>query len=104
MATLPYTIRPAQPRDIPSINAIYTHYVLHTVITFATEPNSNDTALANFKKVKAEGLPYLVATDENDKTVLGYAYVSGFRGERPAYRHSLELSLFCDPNHCRKGT
>jgi phosphinothricin acetyltransferase len=68
-----------------------------------TEPNTDEAALANFDKVRNEGLPYIVAEDNNSKTILGYSYVSSFRGVKPGYRHSLELSLFCHPDHVRKG-
>lgn len=103
MASTPCTVRPAVPEDIPAINAIHRHYVLNTVITFVIEPNSDEATLANYQKVKEEGLPYLVAVDQDQSTILGYTYVSSFRGVKPGYRHSLELSLFCHPDHVRKG-
>ena len=104
MSTPAFATRPAAPTDIPAINAIHKHYVENTVITFITEPNSDDTTLANFEKVKAEGLPYLVAAEvKNDNNVLGYIYVSSFRGVKPGYRHTLELSLFVHPDHVRRG-
>lgn len=91
------------PEDISAINAIHKHYVLSTVITFVTEPNSDEAALSNYHKVKDEGLPYLVAVDHDRETILGYCYVSSFRGVKPGYRHTLELSLFCHHDHVRKG-
>ena len=103
MTTTEYTIRPATPDDVLAINSIHKHYVENTVITFVTEANSDETALANYEKVKKEGLPYLVAEDNDSKTVLGYTYAASFRGVKPGYRHSLELSLFCHPDHVRKG-
>jgi phosphinothricin acetyltransferase len=102
MASSDITVRPATPEDIPSVNAIHRHYVEQTVITFTTEANSDDEALANYNKVKDVGCPYLVATD-HEGTVVGYSYVSGFRGVKPGYRHTLELSLFCHPDEVRKG-
>lgn len=96
-------IRRATPDDIPAINNIHKHYVTNTVITFVTEPNSDEATLANYEKVKAEGLPYLVAVDLDRKTILGYTYVSSFRGVKPGYRHTLELSLFVHPDHVRRG-
>jgi GNAT superfamily N-acetyltransferase len=51
----------------------------------------------------ASGLPYIVAEDSSTHSIIGYSYVSSFRGVKPGYRHSLELSLFCHPDHVRKG-
>lgn len=103
MSTATAFVRPATPDDIPAINAIHKHYVVNTVITFVTEPNSDEATLANFDKVKAEGLPYLVALDYDRSTIVGYTYVSSFRGVKPGYRHTLELSLFVHPDHVRKS-
>jgi phosphinothricin acetyltransferase len=104
MTSAEFTIRPAKPEDIPSVNTIHKHYVENTVITFVTEANTNRAALDNFDDVtKKEHLPYIVAEDNDTKKVIGYTYVSTFRGTKAGYRHSLELSLFCHPDHVRKG-
>ena len=103
MAPKDYTVRPATPEDIPSVNTIHKYYVENTVITFVMEANSDEAAQANYDKVRNEGLPYVVAEDNNSKAILGYSYLSSFRGVKPGYRHSLELSLFCHPDHVRKG-
>ena len=98
------TVRPASPDDISSINAIHRHYVENTVITFSTEPNSDEAALDNYKNlVTQQGLPYIVAEDNASKAIFGYSYVSPFRGVKPGYRHTLELSLVCHPDLVRKG-
>jgi L-amino acid N-acyltransferase YncA len=96
-----YTIRPATPEDIPAVNAIHRHYVENTVITFIEEPLSDEAALSTFNQITDSGRPYIVATDSDD-TVVGYCYVSPFRG-KSGYRHTQELSLFCHQNHVRKG-
>lgn len=102
MASSEITIRRALPDDIPSINRIHAHYVSNTVITFSTTPNIDAEALDNYNKTQDLGLPYLVATDSSG-SVLGFTYVGPFRGVRPGYRHTLELSLFLHPEHVRKG-
>jgi L-amino acid N-acyltransferase YncA len=96
-----HTIRPATAEDIPAVNAIHRYYVESTVITFIEEPLSDDAALSTFNQITGSGRPYIVATDSNG-TVLGYCYVSTFRG-KSGYRHTQELSLFCDQNHVRRG-
>ena len=103
MASTDTIIRPAIPQDIPSISLIHRHYVLNTVITFSTEPKWDTAALKDYDEIKSEGLPYLVALNADSKNILGYCYASPFRGVKPGYRHTLELSLFCDPHHVRKG-
>lgn len=103
MPTASCNVRPATTHDIPSVNAIHRHYVENTVLTFATEPSSDNDTLAKYHQVKGEGLPYIVATDEDAQKVLGYCYVSPFHATRLGYRHTLELSLFCHSDHVRNG-
>jgi L-amino acid N-acyltransferase YncA len=95
------SIRPARSEDIPAINAIHAYYVLNTVITFLLEPLSDEATLAKFEGIKAEGLPFLVAVQ--DDTILGYTYVSPFRSAKGGYKHSVELSLFCHHETTSKG-
>jgi len=68
-------IRPATPEDLPQVNAILTHYILNTVITFDEVPHQDVDMLYRYEKYSDLGLPYLVAVEEADLTkVLGYAY------------------------------
>jgi len=46
------------------------------------------------------GLPYLVA--EQNEIVIGFAYASAYR-PRPAYRFTVEDSIYFDPQHVRRG-
>ena len=98
------TIRPAEEGDVRGINEIYTYYVEHTVITFSMTPYGYDDALKAYKAVIEQGLPYIVAVDQESETIHGYCYASGFRGQRGAYRHTVEFSLFLDHEHKGKGT
>ena len=50
--------------------------------------------------VLSKGLPYLVA--EQDGSVVGYAYANWFR-PRPAYRFSVENSVYVHPEVRRGG-
>lgn len=109
-------IRPALESDIPSIAAFHQWYVLNTVITFRTEPASVSELLAHYQKLKAKGLPYLVAVPSSDydhssptksrsdpPVVLGYTHCSGFRSAKGGYAHTGELSLFCHPEARDRG-
>ncbi|KAF2279231.1 acetyltransferase [Westerdykella ornata] len=96
------TLRPCCADDIPAIAHIYEYYVLNTVLTFAHTPVPEDDFKRKWQEVLDEGCPYIVAVDDAQQ-VLGYTYVSGFRAQRRGYRHTVELTLFCHPDHRAKG-
>ena len=93
-------IRPSKEADIPAITAIYAHHVLHSTGTFETEPPSVQDMTNRRTDVLGKGLPYLVAVDGS--TVLGFAYGNWFK-PRPAYRYSVEDSIYLSPDQHRKG-
>jgi len=84
-------IRDATEADVPEIQAIYAHHVLHGTGTFDVEPPSAEEMLQRFRKALDGGGVWLVATD--DTGVLGYAYYTQFR-ERPAYAWCVEDSIY----------
>ena len=93
-------IRPSTEHDLPSIQAIYEHAVLHGTGTFETEvPNLAEMARRR-QEVLSRSLPWLVA--ESDGRVLGYAYANYFR-PRMAYRFCLEDSIYLHPDSQGKG-
>lgn len=87
------TVRDATEADIPPIRRIYVPYVLHALATFEEEPPSLEEMAARRASVVERGLPYLVA--ECDGVVAGYSYATPFR-PRPAYRHSVENSVYVE--------
>jgi phosphinothricin acetyltransferase len=94
-------IRPAQAADIPAIARIYAHAVIHGTATFELEPPSEAEMLRRFDKLRSGGpFPYLVA--EVDGAVAGYAYAGAFR-ERPAYRFTVEDSIYIAPELHKRG-
>ncbi|KAI7972801.1 hypothetical protein EIK77_003947 [Talaromyces pinophilus] len=111
MAT--YTIRDATPSDLPQIRAINIHYILNTVLTFRQTPSPPSTIQAKYNDIKAHHLPYLVAIDtslkhknddeDDSDLVLGYAYLSPYRGEMLSYASTVELTLFIHPDHQSKS-
>lgn len=84
-------LRPATEADIPEIQAIYAHHVLHGTGTFDEEPPSAEEMEAKFRHVVDHGWTWLVAAD--DTGVLGYAYFTQFR-DRSAYRYCVEDSIY----------
>jgi phosphinothricin acetyltransferase len=103
MLKQPIIIRLAEPSDMTSVSIIHRHYVLNTVTTFIMDPLSEEDHIANLAKVKYQTLPYLVAISKEDSKLVGYSYLSGFRGGKAGYRHTVELSLYCDPEYTGQG-
>jgi phosphinothricin acetyltransferase len=93
-------IRPTTPADIPAITAIYAHAVRTGTATFELEPPTEDEMLRRYDKLRAGGFPYIVA--EIDGAVAGYAYAGSFR-ERPAYRFTVEDSIYIAPDMQKRG-
>ena len=93
-------IRPSRDQDIPAITAIYAHHVLHSTGTFETEAPSAADMTIRRAEVLSKGLPYLVA--EHEGAIAGFAYGNWFK-PRPAYRYSVEDSIYLAPNLHRMG-
>ena len=93
-------LRPAEAADIVPITLIYAHHVTHGTASFETTPPDAAEITRRRDAVLAEGLPYLVA--ESHGTVAGYAYAGLYR-PRPAYRHTVEDSIYIHPDYQRKG-
>jgi L-amino acid N-acyltransferase YncA len=93
-------IRDATPDDIPAIQSIYAHHVLHGLASFEEVPPGVDEMRERFEAVRAAGKPYIVA--ELDGAVAGYGYASSYRA-RSAYRFSLENSIYVDERHRGRG-
>jgi L-amino acid N-acyltransferase YncA len=93
-------VRDAQAHDAPEIAAIYAHYVRTSVATFATAPPSPQDWLDRLAQQRAQGLPLLVGDEEG--AVVGYAQLTPWR-PRPAYRFTVEDSIYLHPDHTRRG-
>ncbi len=93
-------VRPAAPQDLPAIQAIYAHHVLHGLASFEEEAPPLAEMRRRFEEVTAGGLPYLVA--EEGGVVLGYGYCTLYRS-RSAYRYTLEDSIYVKQGSQRKG-
>ena len=84
-------IRDAAVSDMATVQTIYSYHVLHGLATFEETPPSTEELLSRRASVLAHGLPYLVA--ETDGQVVGYSYATSYR-PRPAYRHTIEDSVY----------
>ncbi|MCG8360857.1 MAG: N-acetyltransferase family protein [Kiloniellales bacterium] len=96
----PPSLRPAEEADLPSIQAIYAHHVLHGLASFEETPPDLSEITRRFRALRAGGFPYLAAALEGQ--VVGYAYAGPYR-PRPAYRYTVEGSVYVGPGWERRG-
>jgi phosphinothricin acetyltransferase len=93
-------VRPSTPADLGALRDIYALAVSQGTGTFELEAPDEAEMARRREDVLAKGLPWLVA--EQDTRVLGYAYANHFR-PRPAYRFSVEDSLYLHPDAQGRG-
>ncbi len=93
-------IRPAAEADLPAITAIYEQAVLYGTATFELIPPDLAEMRRRFDGLMTGGFPYVVAVLEG--RVVGYAYAGTYR-PRPAYRFTVENSIYLDPAIHRQG-
>jgi len=98
MSTL--EIRPATAADLPFVTMIYEHAVRHGTATFELIPPDLTEITRRFNALMDGGFPYLVAV--LDGAVAGYAYAGPYR-PRPAYRFTVENSVYLEPAIHRRG-
>jgi phosphinothricin acetyltransferase len=93
-------VRPAAPQDLPAIQAIYAHHVLHGLASFEEVPPPLEEMGRRYEDVIRQGLPYLAAEEKGE--VLGYGYCTLYR-TRSAYRYTLEDSIYVKQGWQGKG-
>lgn len=93
LPTLQLEVRDATESDLPAIQAIYAHHVLHGVASFEETPPSIDDLRGRLASVLSHGVPYMVA--EIDGAIAGYCYATPYR-PRAAYRNTIEDSIYID--------
>jgi L-amino acid N-acyltransferase YncA len=99
-AMLPIEIRPTTEADLPAVTRIYEHEVRHGTATFELTPPDLAEMTRRYRALVDGGYPYFVAT--LDGRVVGYAYAGAYR-PRPAYRFTVENSVYLDPAIHRRG-
>ena len=93
-------IRPATEADLPFVTEIYEHAVRYGTATFELIPPDLAEMTRRFRALIDGGFPYFVAAVEG--RVIGYAYAGPYR-PRPAYRFTVENSVYLDPSIYRRG-
>lgn len=94
------TIRPATPADIPAITRIYAHAVERGTASFELTPPDQAEMARRFGELTTNNFPYLAALV--DGALAGYAYAGPYRA-RPAYRFTVENSIYVAPDRQRHG-
>lgn len=93
-------IRPAGPGDIAAIASIYADAVAHGAATFEIEPPDRAEMARRQQALVTKNYPYVVA--ECAGVIAGYAYAGPYHA-RPAYRWSVEDSIYVAPDFHRRG-
>jgi L-amino acid N-acyltransferase YncA len=93
-------ICPATPADLERVAGIFAHYVRNTVVTFETAPPAVTDWQRRLDDLAGLGLPFLVARTGGE--VAGYAYAGPWR-RQPAYRHTVEDSVYLAPGRTGQG-
>jgi phosphinothricin acetyltransferase len=95
-----FEIRPANAADLPFITGIYEHAVRYGTATFELIPPDLAEMARRFDALIDGGFPYFAASLEG--RVVGYAYAGAYR-PRPAYRFTVENSVYLEPAIHRRG-
>ncbi len=93
-------VRAGEESDVAPIAAIYAHHVRTGTGSFETEAPGEAEMRRRQNEVVGRGYPYLVA--EGAGQVLGYAYAGPYR-TRPAYRNTVENSVYVRPDAMGRG-
>jgi phosphinothricin acetyltransferase len=93
-------IRAATEADLPFVTGIYGHAVRYGTATFELVPPDLAEMTRRFRTLIEGGFPYFVAALEG--RVVGYAYAGAYR-PRPAYRYTVENSVYLEPAIHRRG-
>ncbi|MDB5571348.1 MAG: family acetyltransferase [Hyphomicrobiales bacterium] len=93
-------VRDARLEDMPAVQALYAHHVLHGAASFEEAAPDLAEITARWRGVLARGLPWLAA--EHKGAIVGYAYAHPYR-DRSAWRPTLEDSVYVAHDCARRG-
>ncbi len=101
-------VRAAVPADAEPVAEIFAHYVATSVATFEEVAPTAADWRRRLDDLAARNLPFLVAEAEGSEgvdgsgSVCGFAYASPWR-PKPAYRHTVEDTVYLSPGHTGRG-
>lgn len=94
------TVRPLAVADLGRVSEIFAWYAANSVATFDCTPRPEQEWRDLLAVLADLDLPFLVA--EEDGEIAGYAYAGPWR-RKPAYRHTVEDSIFIAPGMTGQG-
>ncbi|MHA1600004.1 MAG: GNAT family N-acetyltransferase [Alphaproteobacteria bacterium] len=104
-APAPVRIRDLQMRDLPRVQAIYAHHVLNGLASFEEVAPDLADIRQRYEAILAQGYPYIAAESAAPgapPNLVGYAHAGPYR-TRPAYRYSIENSVYIAPENVGQG-
>ncbi len=100
MTTGQPVIRAAAAADMEQVAAIFAHYVTTSIATFEQVPPTAADWRQRRDDLAGRNLPFLVA--EAAPVLCGFAYASPWR-PKPAYRHTVEDTVYISPGCTGRG-
>jgi L-amino acid N-acyltransferase YncA len=94
------TLRPAKAGDIPAITRIYADAVTRGTASFELTAPDQAEMTRRYETLVSTGYPYLIA--ELSGSLAAYAYAGPYRA-RPAYKWTIENSIYVAPDFHRRG-
>lgn len=93
-------IRHIQEKDLQDILNIYNDAILNSTAIYSYHPQTLENRQIWYKQKMDEGYPIIVC--EMDNKVVGFATFGPFRAW-PAYKYTIEHSIYVDNNYRKKG-
>ena len=100
MQDISFTILEASTDHLAEITHIYGHHVRTGLASFEEVAPDEVEMGKRYQNLRQSGYPYLVALIE--ERICGYAYAGPYRA-RPAYRHTVENSVYVEESALGKG-
>ena len=95
-----FNLRGATEGDLSAILSIYNHAIETTTAVFDYRPHTLQMRGEWFHAKRSANLPIVVAADSEE--VVGFATYGPFRAW-PAYKYTVEHSVYVAPNSRRRG-
>jgi phosphinothricin acetyltransferase len=96
-----YFLKPCEEKELPVIRDIFNDAILHTTALYDYQPRSLEMIQSWFLQKKKGKYPVLGVFDKYD-SLLGFATYGSFR-DRPAYKYTVEHSVYVHPGFRGKG-
>jgi phosphinothricin acetyltransferase len=97
----PVSVRAALAADQRALRDLRNHYVEHSCATFDEQPLSAENVRHWMQAFAPQG-PHRLLIAEDADGLLGFASSQPYRAH-PAFRHTVETSLYCAPHATGRG-